>query len=165
MTTFEVEISGGYFIMSTVYYRIACTTDLSYKQFCANYMHTWSRDHSFSMVTKLWAGRPMILSSISGKGKYFSPQRWDRIWALSRILSHWYPWRLSDPGRKAVHLPQSIAEVRNAWCYTFTPPYVFMAWCLIKHKDSCIFTLIFNVCLLFNTVFVFYVVHFDEVSA
>jgi hypothetical protein len=24
---------------------------------------------------------------------------------------------------------------KNAWSYTFTPPYVFMAWYLVKHRD------------------------------
>jgi hypothetical protein len=28
------------------------------------------------------------------------------------------------------------------WSYTSTPPYVFMAWCLVKHKDNCTFTCI-----------------------
>jgi hypothetical protein len=37
--------------------------------------------------------------------------------------------------RKADHSPQSSAEVKNAWSYTSTLPYVFMAWCLVKHRD------------------------------
>jgi hypothetical protein len=36
------------------------------------------------------------------------------------------------PEREADHLPPSNAEVKNAWSYTSTLPYVFMAWCLIK---------------------------------
>jgi hypothetical protein len=32
------------------------------------------------------------------------------------------------PGREADHSPPSSAEVRNAWNYTFTPQYAFMAW-------------------------------------
>jgi hypothetical protein len=42
---------------------------------------------------------------------------------------------------EADHLPPSSAEVKNAWSYTSTPPYVFMAWCLVKHRDN--FTFIF----------------------
>jgi hypothetical protein len=30
--------------------------------------------------------------------------------------------------------PPSSGEVKNSWSYTSTPPYFFMAWCLIKHK-------------------------------
>jgi hypothetical protein len=32
-------------------------------------------------------------------------------------------------------------EVKNAWLYTSTPPYYFMAWCLVKHMDNFMFTL------------------------
>jgi hypothetical protein len=34
-------------------------------------------------------------------------------------------------GHEADDLPPSSAEVKNM-DYTFTPPYVFMAWCLIN---------------------------------
>jgi hypothetical protein len=30
--------------------------------------------------------------------------------------------------------PPYGAEVKNAWSYTSTSSYFFMAWCLIKHK-------------------------------
>jgi hypothetical protein len=36
--------------------------------------------------------------------------------------------------RQADHLPPSSAEVKNVWSYTTLPPYVFMAWCLMKHR-------------------------------
>jgi hypothetical protein len=45
------------------------------------------------------------------------------------------------PGREAEHSPPSSAEVKNAWSYTSTPQYVFMAWCLLKHRDNFTFTL------------------------
>jgi hypothetical protein len=41
------------------------------------------------------------------------------------------------PGRKADHSPPSSAEVEKAWSYTFTlPQYVFMEWCLVKHREN-----------------------------
>jgi hypothetical protein len=40
------------------------------------------------------------------------------------------------PGREADHSPPSSAEVKNTWSYTSTPTYVFMAWCLAKHRDN-----------------------------
>jgi hypothetical protein len=46
------------------------------------------------------------------------------------------------PGREADHSPPSSAEVKNALRYTSTPPYVFMAWCLVKHRDNFTFTFI-----------------------
>jgi hypothetical protein len=46
----------------------------------------------------------------------------------------------SFPGGKADSSPPSSVEVKNAWSYTSTPQYVFMAWCLIKHRDKVTFT-------------------------
>jgi hypothetical protein len=37
--------------------------------------------------------------------------------------------------READHSLPYNAEVKNAWSYTSTPPYTFMAWCS-KHRDS-----------------------------
>jgi len=42
--------------------------------------------------------------------------------------------------RQANHSPLSISEVKNAWIYTSTPPYVLMSWYLVKHRDSFTFT-------------------------
>jgi hypothetical protein len=36
------------------------------------------------------------------------------------------------PGHAADHSPPSSAEVKNAWSYTSTPLYAFMAWCSVK---------------------------------
>jgi len=43
--------------------------------------------------------------------------------------------RLKHPGYIADHSPPSSGNVKNAWSYTSTPPYVFMAWSLVKHMD------------------------------
>jgi hypothetical protein len=45
------------------------------------------------------------------------------------------------PGREADFSPPSSAEVKNAWSYTSTHQYVFMAWCLVKQTDNFTFTL------------------------
>jgi hypothetical protein len=62
--------------------------------------------------------------------------------------TQWIPGALSlgvkRPGGEANHSPPSSAEVKNAWSYTSTPQYVFMAWCLVKHRDN----------------FTFYILHF-----
>jgi len=34
----------------------------------------------------------------------------------------------------------SSAYVKNAWRYTFTPPYAFVAWCFVRNRDNFIFT-------------------------
>jgi hypothetical protein len=61
----------------------------------------------------------------------------------------WVPGTLSPrvkrPGREADHSPPSSAEVMNAWRYTSTPKYVFMAWCLVKHRDNFAFIFIFTI--------------------
>jgi len=44
------------------------------------------------------------------------------------VLSPGVKW----PGREADHSPTYNAEVKNAWSYNSTSPYVFMAWYLIK---------------------------------
>jgi hypothetical protein len=53
----------------------------------------------------------------------------------------WVPGAFSlgvkRPGREADHSSASSAErSRNAWSYISTPQYVFMAWCLVKHRDN-----------------------------
>jgi hypothetical protein len=37
-----------------------------------------------------------------------------------------FPWG-KRPGREADHSPQTSAEVKKTWIYTYTPPYAFMA--------------------------------------
>jgi hypothetical protein len=36
------------------------------------------------------------------------------------------------PGRAADHSPPSNSIVKTTWNYTSTPPYLFMAWCLVN---------------------------------
>jgi hypothetical protein len=50
------------------------------------------------------------------------------IQRIPGALSLW----VKRPGREADHSPPCSAELKNAWSYTSTPPYVSTAWCLIK---------------------------------
>jgi len=34
------------------------------------------------------------------------------------------------------------AKVRKAWSYTSTPTYVFMVWCLVKHRGNLLYPLV-----------------------
>jgi len=49
----------------------------------------------------------------------------------------WVPGALTPgvkwTGLEADHSPPPSAEVKNTWSYISTPPYVFMAWCLLKY--------------------------------
>jgi len=42
----------------------------------------------------------------------------------------------SREGREADHSPPSSAEVKSAWSYISTSPYVLITWYLVKHKDN-----------------------------
>jgi hypothetical protein len=44
--------------------------------------------------------------------------------------------RLKQPARQADHSHLSSAEIKNAWSYTSTPPYVFVVWDIVKHRDK-----------------------------
>jgi hypothetical protein len=39
-------------------------------------------------------------------------------------------------------LPPSV-KVKNAWDYNYTPPYIFISWCLIRQTDNFTFILHF----------------------
>jgi len=43
---------------------------------------------------------------------------------------------IKQPGREADHLLRSSAKVKNTYICTSSPPYAFMAWRLIKHRDN-----------------------------
>jgi hypothetical protein len=58
-------------------------------------------------------------------------------------LSSLFPG-VKRPRREAERSPPSSAEVKKTWSYTFTPPYVFMAWHLVRQRDNFTFTLPVN---------------------
>jgi hypothetical protein len=37
-------------------------------------------------------------------------------------------------------MPLRSVEDKNAWSYTFTPPYDFVAWYFVKYRDTIVFT-------------------------
>jgi len=69
-----------------------------------------------STVTSLPAGRPGF--------EYWQGQRFFLSVTFSR------------PALGFAHSPTSSAEVKNVWSCTSTPPYVPMAWWLIKHRKG-----------------------------
>jgi len=52
----------------------------------------------------------------------------------------WVPGVLSfgvkRPRREDDHAPPSSREFKNAWSYTYTPQYVFVAWCSVKAQGQ-----------------------------
>jgi hypothetical protein len=60
---------------------------------------------------------------------------WDSFSLLSNAYS---ALRTAVVNRPGCEVDQSLpfrAEVKTAWMYNSTPPYVFMTWCLIEHRD------------------------------
>jgi hypothetical protein len=66
--------------------------------------------------------------------------------ATAQLASYWKGSGCSFPGGKEAGASSwpltSSAEVKNAWSYTSTPQYVFMAWCLVKHRDFTFYILL-----------------------
>jgi len=64
--------------------------------------------------------------------------------ALSQPPIQWVPGDLfsgvKQPGCKAGLSSLPSAKVKNVWSYTSSPPYIFMAWYLNKHRDNFTFT-------------------------
>jgi hypothetical protein len=69
----------------------------------------------------------------AGTRSYTSPHH--RVQICSGAHSASYPMGtllLKRPKSQADHQPPSSSEVKNAWSYTSTSPYIYMAWFLIK---------------------------------
>jgi hypothetical protein len=43
---------------------------------------------------------------------------------------------VQKPGRETDHPAPTSAEVKKTWICTSAPPYAFMTYCLIKHRDN-----------------------------
>jgi hypothetical protein len=67
-----------------------------------------------------------------GLGIFSSPSP-DQLWDPPKPPIQFVPGALSLevkwPGCEADHSPPSSADVKNAWSYTSSPQYAFMAWC------------------------------------
>jgi hypothetical protein len=50
-----------------------------------------------------------------------------------------FSFGIQRPVREAHHIPEASAEVRKTQIYASNASYVFMAQCLVKHRDNFIF--------------------------
>jgi hypothetical protein len=109
----------------------------------ASHPYETSQDSLVGIVTRLPAGPTRNHGSTLVKDMqlFSSPKCPDWFWVLpcSGMSEGISPW-VKRPGRKADHSPPYCTEVQNSWTCIYTSASDFIAWCLIKHRDS--FTLL-----------------------
>jgi hypothetical protein len=85
-------------------------------------------------------GERNFLTKWGQRQRYFpSSPLPDRLWSLPNTSNECcglVPRGLKCLGREAGHSPPYSAEFQSVWSYTFTPPYIFIAWCLIKRQGQ-----------------------------
>jgi hypothetical protein len=64
-----------------------------------------------------------MFSSVQRPDRHLPPH-------IQWVSGNLYPG-LKRPGREADHSPPTSAEIKITWSYVSTPPYIFMAYCLI----------------------------------
>jgi hypothetical protein len=139
------------FSVLEIYAMKFCPTFLS---FIINYeSHSPFRMHRNGIILSQNVSRSVRLHFHSSIVSYFGLQI---IWNDSPTLRPTHPhvqWvsEVRQPVCEADHSPPSSVEVRNAWRYISTPPYVFLAWYLVKPRDSFTFTLYEGVSKSFRT--------------
>ena len=83
------------------------------------------------IVTRLWAGQFWVWIVVSARDFFPSPECPDWLFGPTVLLFTAVPrffLVVKQPGREVNHSPPSGAEVKNEWCYTSPPLYVFMQW-------------------------------------
>jgi hypothetical protein len=78
-----------------------------------------------------------------GSRIFSSLRRLDRLWGSTQPPIQGVPGALSlgvkRQGSEADHSLPASAEVKKMWIYTSTPPYAFMAQCLISYAQEQIY--------------------------
>jgi hypothetical protein len=98
---------------------------------------TWANHICDTSAWKMWVITLLLPRSSPGEVNNFLFSTSSRpTLGPTRLSIQWAPGALSPgvkrPGCEAGHSPPSSAEVKKMWIYTSTPPYVFMAQCLIQ---------------------------------
>jgi hypothetical protein len=120
---------------------ISVTTAFITKQSLKERFTTVSEPCQCSQYDWLWPGRPRGQSSSPGTVNYFHLSISSRPAPRSaQPPTQRVPGALSLGVKRleheADHSPPSSAEVKKMCTCTSTPPCVFLAQCLVKHRDS-----------------------------
>jgi hypothetical protein len=107
---------------------------------CSTNTKYGSRDSSASKETRLRAERPGFNSRQGLRIRLFATASRTAPGPTQSTIQ-WVPEVLSPWVKRS---RREAAKVKNAWSYTSTPQYVFMAWCLVKHRDNFTFTSLEN---------------------
>jgi hypothetical protein len=87
---------------------------------------------SVSIVTRLWSERPGFDSRQEHGFLFLFATAFRPSLGSIRFPIQGVPG-VKRPRHVADDLPPCGAQSKNAWSCTCTPPYVCMAWCLVKH--------------------------------
>jgi hypothetical protein len=106
-------------------------------------MHTYIHKHIAQSVQRWamdWTIGVLGFDSRRGLGFFLFTTASRTALGPTQPPNQWVPGasslRLKRPVCEADHSLPYSAELKNAWSYTSTPQYVFMAWCLVKHRDN-----------------------------
>jgi hypothetical protein len=100
-------------------------------------------DNACPTTWSWWSAVPTALCSTPGKDKkFFFPSRGpDQPWGPRSLVGGRggaFSSSVRRTENKVGQSPSTTSEVKNAWSHISTP-YVFVVWCLIKHRDNLLF--------------------------
>jgi hypothetical protein len=75
--------------------------------------------------------RAMVQFPVGARELSFFRKCPHRLWGTPSLLFNSYQALFLRGGVGADHWPSSRPEVKNAWIFTYTPPFVFKAVCLV----------------------------------
>jgi hypothetical protein len=107
--------------------RVICSTEFNYFWFFGSRIaqSIYELGYGLTIVVRFpaWAGNLSLHHRVqTDSGACLPPIQW-----VPGVKRQW---------PEIDHSLPSSAEVKNAWSYTSTPQYVFMAWCLLKHRND-----------------------------
>jgi hypothetical protein len=89
----------------------------------------------------------VVQSPVGQRSFFFFPKFIHQPWGSLCLLFSWFravSVGIKWPGHEADHLHPSYAKINSTCSFTYIPPYLFMASCLMKHRNC--FTSIFASC-------------------